>query len=168
MSWTHFHLVLNHGPVFGIPFGVFFLIVALAKQNDLLLRISYVFFIGLTLLTGIVVWTGSRAVPEVEARGIEIASQLIHPHHKIAYVSFWSMLIIGILAGAGLWMTLQGKAWRYQFLKLFLALLAVTALLTSWAANLGGRIAHLEIRQELPFLSLPDQGGHPTNHSMSE
>jgi len=50
MNWAHVHILLNHFPIIGTVFGVFFLAVALVKQSRDLQRASLGFFILIALL----------------------------------------------------------------------------------------------------------------------
>jgi uncharacterized membrane protein len=145
MNPAHAHLIMNHLPVLGVPFGVMVLIYGLARKSDEVKKLGLLVLILAALASAPVYLTGLWAKDQVENLP-GISSGLIDAHHDAATVALVSAILLGVLSLAGL--TLYRKKPRLAGALLWASLasaLAVSALF-AWTGNLGGQIHHPEIR----------------------
>lgn len=145
MNAAHIHLAINHLPVMGSLFALIFLIVALILKSTDLKRAALliVFLVGLGALPAYFSGEGAEEIVEDQAG---ISESLIHEHEEAAE---FALIVALIAAAAGLGGFIAARQ-RENLLKpaLLVALLltAGNCLVMARTANLGGRIAHPEIR----------------------
>ncbi len=101
MNWPHLHLLLNHVPVMGVPFGFLLLAVALARRSLELTKASLGVFAVVALVT-IPVYLAGEPTEEVVEHLPGISESLIEEHEESALVSLVAIEILGVLALAGL------------------------------------------------------------------
>ena len=144
MNAAHAHLILNHLPVLGIPFGLFAACWGLIRRSDEVKRLALVLFLlgGLSALPAYL--TGSEAEDVVEDIP-GVSSVAVSEHEDAAKTSLVSALMLAAAASAGLvlWVRRPGPAKAMLWVCLAIAL-GVGGLL-AWTANLGGHIRHPEI-----------------------
>lgn len=144
-NWAHVHLMLNHIPVLGVPFGLALLIVGLVRKNETLIRSALVVFAVVAALTVIVYETGEPAEEVVEHMP-GITESRINTHEESAEASLAVTSILGIVALAGaLRFRRSGSVPRWFALSTLLLGLVTVGFL-SWTAFLGGEIHHPETR----------------------
>jgi hypothetical protein len=144
MNAAHAHLILNHLPVLGIPFGLFTLLWGIFRRSDEVKRLALLVFLLAGLSAIPVFLTGDEADDIVEdVPGI--SSIAISEHEDAAKFSLASGLVLATLALAAFvlygWKPAAGRALLWVCL---VAALAVAGLF-AWTANLGGHIRHPEI-----------------------
>lgn len=149
MNGAHLHLILTHVPVLGVAFGAALLALGLWRRNRSIQRAAFAALVLTGLAAGAAFLTGEGAEETME----RVAESFIGPHEQAATVA----LIVTALAGvAALALLIQGRSGRPFSRGLTIATL-VTALAASgamtWAANLGGKIGHPEIRGGTPAAS---------------
>ncbi len=145
MNWAHIHLLLNHIPVIGMLFAVLLLLVAMVKKSDPLKALSLQFFVLLTLLTIPTYLTGDPAAHVV--RNLPgVTKEIIERHDDAATIALIGMIILGVLALAGLIINYRTKSLPAWVVTLAFILSLAEAGWLAWTANLGGQIRHTEIR----------------------
>lgn len=155
MNWPHVHLLLNHVPVMGIPFGFLLLAVALARKSLELTKASLGVFAVVALVT-IPVYLAGEPAEEVVEHLPGISESFIEEHEESALLSLVAIEILGVLAVAGL-VLFRGSSIPTWFVTTSLVLSLLAAVSVGWTANLGREIHHPEIRSDFSPASEDDQ-----------
>ena len=146
MNEAHLHITLVHGPVAGIIFGVIILAIALWRRNDLLARVSFTTFLVVGLLAVALYFTGEGAEEIVEELA-GVSHDVIEAHEEAAVPAMWGAIILAAGSLAGLLGFRRKSIPAWLMTTVLVASLIVSGLI-GWAANLGGKINHPEIRSE--------------------
>ncbi len=144
MSDAHWHLILSHLPVLGVPFGAALLVAGLWRGNITLQRTALVVLVLAGLAAGLAYLTGESAEHALENLAGRPES-LIEGHEEAALVAAIGTGVLACLAVAALWMMRRGRfgpTWGWTTMALAIGV----SLALAWAATLGGRISHPEIR----------------------
>jgi hypothetical protein len=147
VSYAHWHLIVNHLPVLGVPFGAALLGLGLFRGRVALQRAGLTVLVLAGLAAGIAYLTGEPAEHALEAMGPlgTRPEALIEAHEEAALAAAIITGLGALVAGVGLWRLRRGAASRgWMAGALTVALVATLAL--GWVATLGGRISHPEIR----------------------
>ena len=145
MNLTHRHLMLNHLPVLGIPFGFGLLLYGVFKKSEELKRTALGTLVIIAVLTIPAYLTGESAEEAVKSLpGVE--EPFIEKHDDAAAIAFTALLALGVTAFVGLIRFRGARTLPSWFTHLVLATSVVVGGLMAWTANLGGQIRHTEIR----------------------
>jgi hypothetical protein len=152
MSDAHWHLVVNHLPVLGVPFGAALLGLGLVRRQVAVQRAGLGVLVLAGLAAGIAYLTGEPAEHALEAVGSlgNRPESLIEAHEEAALAATAMAGLLALVAGLGLWRLHRhpaGRGWMVGTL----ALAVVVTLALGWVATLGGRISHPEIRPVAPL-----------------
>lgn len=143
-SAAHFHLLINHLPVFGTAFLLLMLLYALVKRSQPALKLNFVLVVLLGLLTIPVFISGENA--EGSIKGLEgINEEAIEPHQEFAKPSLIVMEITAGLALIGLLIGLIRKSIPLWLAVIVLLFLLATQGMMIYTSHLGGKISHSEI-----------------------
>ena len=145
MNPTHLHLLLNHAPVFGTIFGLALLAFALWRKSEELKNTALGVFVVFTLLAVPVYLTGEPAEHAVKLLP-GISKPIIEKHEDAAAIAFTGIVVLGVVALAGLLLFRRTKIMPVWFSLIMLAAALIVGGLMAWTANLGGQIRHPEIR----------------------
>ncbi|HEY4319916.1 MAG TPA: hypothetical protein VGM77_01955 [Gemmatimonadales bacterium] len=159
MNGAHLHLLINHIPVLGVPFGVGLLAVALWRVNLTLQRTGLVVFVLAAVATELALLTGDPAkhVLRQVMAAADYPKAAIQRHDNAATTALICTCILAVLALGALWRARRGPLSRSIIAAFVILGLADTAVL-SWVADLGGQIRHTEIRSSnAPNDTLPIQ-----------
>jgi uncharacterized membrane protein len=145
MSWVHLHLLLNHVPLLGAAFATFLLAFAMLKGSDELKKVSLGASVIAALIAIPVYLTGEPAEEAVEKLP-GVSEAIIGRHEAAALVALIMVLVLGVVAIAGLVFFRRNRRIPLWFgtVALLLSLVACGAM--GWTANLGGQVRHSEIR----------------------
>ena len=157
MNPVQAHLALNHLPVLGAVFGLGLLAFALAAKRDETLRVGLFFLV----LTAIAAWpvslSGEKAEDVVEETA-DVSHDIIHDHEEAAESAAWAAYAVGVVALIGL-VAFRARPMPGWFKGLSLVgALAVSGFMLQ-AANLGGRIAHEELRSNASSADGDEEAG---------
>lgn len=145
MNAAHLHLLSNHLPVLGTPFGLALLVYALGRKSEELKRVSLGVLALVTLLAMPGYFTGEPAVDIV--RNLPgVSKAIMERHEEAAQIALTAQTVLGVGALAGLIAFRRRPAipgWLTH--SAVLAALVVSGLM-AWTANLGGQVRHTEIR----------------------
>lgn len=142
MSLTHLHLLMNHLPVLGVPFGLILLCAGIFRQRDELKRAALLTFVISALLTVPVYFTGEPAEESVEHLP-GVAETYIERHEDRALFSLISVGVLGLLS----LIVLVRRDGSPRALPVVLALAVISTVSLGLTAGAGGEIRHTEIRQ---------------------
>lgn len=158
MNIAYLHIVLNHLPIVGVPFGLGLLLLGVLTKNDSIKRSALLAFVVVGILTVPVYLTGRGGEDFVEDLA-GVSEDSIHAHEDMASIAFIS---VGVLALSSLFAFL-----KYQGLHLFrrriaeetepsnsgvpgwvgltvLVLALVSSGVLAYTGKLGGKIRHTE------------------------
>lgn len=147
MSNAHWHLLLNHLPVLGVPFGAALLGIGLLWGQTVLQRAGLIVLVLAGLAAGAAYLTGEPAEHALETQSVPGSrpESLIEAHEDAAVAATVASGVLALVAAVALWRLRGGRTggvWTTGALVLSLA----TALTLAYVATLGGRISHPEIR----------------------
>jgi LPXTG-motif cell wall-anchored protein len=152
MNLAHLHLILNHLPVLGVPFGLALLGYGLWRRSDELKRTALAVLLLAALVTVPVYFTGEPA--EDVVKGLPgVSRPLLSRHEDAATTAFVVVGIAGLAALAGLLAFRRNKNLPGWYSGLILAVSLAASGLLVWTANLGGKARHPEIRAVPPATS---------------
>ena len=145
MNAVHWHLALNHLPVVGSVFAILLLGWAVYRRSDELLRTALGGIALVTVACFPAYFTGEPA--EESVRQLPgVSRDVVKAHEEAAEKAFTVLFVVGVgAAGMLVWMRRQPIP-RWVGVGLLVGLLGAAGLL-GWAANLGGKIRHPEIRE---------------------
>lgn len=144
MSATHLHLLLNHLPILGVPFGIALLLLGVYRDSPELKQIALGIFVVGALFAVPVFFTGEPAEHTVEhLPGVQ--ETLIERHEDFAKLSMVSLAALALASLAALvgW---KNKDYPTNALAGVLVLSLVTAGSLAITGSAGGAIRHSEIR----------------------
>ena len=148
MNWAHVHLMINHIPVLGLPFGILLLIFGMWRNSEEIKRVSLGIFAIVAVATLPVFLTGEPAEEIVEhLPGVEHA--IVEEHEETALIAFIAVAILGICALGALWRYRRAEAIPTRLIVAGLIISMFVCGLMVWTADLGGKIRHSEIRPQL-------------------
>ena len=144
MNAAHFHLIVNHLPLFAALFGGSILAVGLLRKQDALTKAGLM----LAVLTGIAafvaVQSGERAEEIAEDLAGVVESTILE-HEEAAEAALFASILLGVAALAALIAPERHAAFKRGATIGSLVLTLVAFGLIGRAANLGGFIRHTEI-----------------------
>ena len=146
--WSHIHMVLNHFPTIGFVFALFFYIVGIVLNNDVMKRSGLVAFVACAILGASTYVTGASAMWALTSpdKFRDVSQAMINEHRDWALITLFGLAFTGGLA----WIEL----WRYRYLGKFskvtintvLVFALVTLAVMAETGHRGGQINHPEIR----------------------
>lgn len=144
---AHWHLIVNHLPVLGVPFGAGLLGIGLLFGRTTLQRAGLAVLVLAGLAAGAAYLTGEPAEHALETQSAAGSrpESLIEAHEEAALAAAIATGLLAVVAGVALWRLRRGALGRgWSAGALIMAM--VTAVALAWVATLGGRISHPEIR----------------------
>ena len=144
MNPTHVHLLITHLPIVGSVLGALVLAFGLGFKSAHTKIAAYVVLIISSLGAGIAYLTGEPAEESVEhLQGV--SENMIHEHEEFALFALIGLIITGVLALIGLYMTIKRSARTRTIAQITLLVSLVSFGLVAWTGYLGGQIRHTEI-----------------------
>lgn len=147
MNGAHLHLLVNHLPVLGVPFGVLLGAFGLARRDDGVARAALGVLVLCAAATYAAGWTGGGAEHVLERAVAGIDHGRIHAHEEWADRASIAAYVVAALALATLALS-WGRALRRGLALACVVLALVPAALLARTATLGGEIRHTEITAE--------------------
>lgn len=144
MSGVHLHLMLNHLPVVGTGMALLLLAYAAARRDDALARVCLAMFVALALAGVAAFLTGEPAEEAVEGMA-GVSGALVEAHEDAARVATAALAALGAAALVVL-VRFRGRPLPRPLPAAFLLAALLPAAAMAYAATLGGRIRHPEIR----------------------
>lgn len=160
MDQTHLHLLITHLPIFGSILGAVVLAHGLWIKSDHLSIAAYDIFIISGIGAGVAYLTGEAAEETVE-RIQGVAENMIDQHEDFALYALISLIVLGVLSIAGLFIAWKKWAFSKTFAVVVLFIALISFGLVAWTGYLGGQIRHTEISDS----NVPAQGyGEQIDH----
>ncbi len=142
---AHWHVLLNHIPIIGVPMVAILLLWGLARLNEAMVRLALLATVVMGAATWVVDLTGGKAEDEVkDAKYAWVSRERIHEHEEVAEKAEIAAIATGVLALAVLVMARGGKPPHRTATYGVLLGLVVTAGILGWAGWEGGKIRHDE------------------------
>ncbi len=105
MNGAHLHLLINHLPVLGVPFGVGLLLASLWRTNLTLQRAGLVVLILSAVATGPRDLTGDPAKDVLKQQmAAEFPKAAVHEHEDAADYAVAGAGFLGVIAAGALWL----------------------------------------------------------------
>jgi len=146
VSAAHLHLVLNHIPVLGtMLFAPLVLLWGLLRQSRDVTQIALLLTVLLAVTAIPIYLTGEPAEEQLEHQPW-FDKQRVEAHEERAEAALIAVLVTGVAALGGLWLSRGGRPYRRGISAVVLLGLVVSAVLFALAALDGGQIRHDEIR----------------------
>ncbi|MCS1410538.1 MAG: hypothetical protein M2R45_03733 [Verrucomicrobia subdivision 3 bacterium] len=146
IDWVHLHLALNHLPVVGVLFVFVLLVLGICRGSEELKRLSLQSSVVLFVVAMVVKFSGEQAAASLFPEPTPEMQSLIQAHEDSADQAVTGMFLLAAVAAVGLYRsrkTQMQPAWVTIAATVFCL---VSILLMARSANLGGQIAHPEIR----------------------
>lgn len=144
MNGAQLHLLLNHLPVLGVPFGLLLGAYGLARKQDAVVKAALGVLVLSALAAAGTIYTGEGAEHTVERLVAGIDHRAIHEHEEWSERSSWAAYAVGVLALVALGLS-WGKPLRRGLAMAAVALAVVPTGLLAYAAHLGGEVRHTEL-----------------------
>ncbi|NTW31880.1 MAG: hypothetical protein HGB12_04530 [Bacteroidetes bacterium] len=144
MNGAHLHLILCHIPIIGAGFTILLLLFAFAQKSKELKRTS-LWFAVITGAAALVVYLTGDSAEEVAKLIPGITETIIEPHEEYALFYFISLLLIGCIALAGLFLSRASSSALHKFAVLVFVLNLLATILAVKTGYTGGKIRHTEI-----------------------
>ncbi len=138
------HLMLNHLPVLGVPFGLGLLVFALATRREETLRVGLGVLVLAAIAAGVVYLSGGAA-EEVVEEAARVPEAVIERHEEAAELAAIAAGALGLVALVGLFVSRSRTLPRWFGACTLTGALLVSGLM-AWTANLGGKVGHEELR----------------------
>ncbi|TFF40680.1 hypothetical protein [Mucilaginibacter psychrotolerans] len=144
MNETHIHLLITHLPIVGAALGAFVLIHGIWTKSNATLIAAYNVLIISAIGAGIAYATGEGAEETVEhLQGI--SKDAIEEHAESALISLISLMVTGVAALTGIFVTLKSPSLTRPLALLTLMASLIGFGLIARTGYLGGQIRHTEI-----------------------
>ena len=146
---AHWHVLLNHIPIIGLPIIAALLLWGLVRREDAVIRVALIGAILVAAGTWVVDLTGDPANHDV--RGAAWYQKSVeHEHEEAGDRTNIIAIVSGVLAAATLFLARRGRPFGRKLAFLVLAVLVVAAMAAAWTAWEGGKIRHTEFDQVSP------------------
>lgn len=142
---AHWHALVNHIPIIGVPMIAILLGWGLARANDAMIRLALVATIAMAGAAWLADTTGGKAEHEIkDANYAWVKRDLIHEHEEAGEKAEIATIVTGVLALATLVLGRGGKPLNRLLTRGVLLGLATSAVLLIWTGWEGGAIRHDE------------------------
>ncbi|MES2124069.1 MAG: hypothetical protein V4503_05215 [Gemmatimonadota bacterium] len=142
---AHWHVLINHIPIIGVPMVAILLVWGLTKVNEGMIRLALIATVLMGGATWLADFTGGKAEDDVkDGKYAWVSEHIIHEHEEAAEKAEIAGIATGVLALLVLVMARGGKAPNKKAVYGVLLGLGVTATLLAWTAWEGGDIRHDE------------------------
>lgn len=150
-SVEHWHVMLNHVPIVGIPLMIIPIGYALIRDERHTLGVALVTLAAIALITSVVMWTGEEAHDRFMMGPIaqymdEPGEEWTHTHQRRADITAIAVYVLG---GMSL-LAVPLLIWKRRSCRAIAAVVLIGSLvcagLTAWTADAGGKVRHPEFR----------------------
>lgn len=147
MNQAHVHLLITHLPIFGSILGAIVLVHGLWTKSNQTKISAYNIFIISSIGAGIAYLTGEAAEETVEKiQGV--SKNMIDQHQDFAVFALISLIILGVIALLGLFLTLRKSSFIKPIALITLFISLISFVLVARTGYLGGQIRHTEVNTD--------------------
>lgn len=144
MNQAHVHLLITHLPIFGSILGAIVLVHGIWTKSNQTKIAAYNIFIISSIGVGIAYLTGEAAEETVEKiQGV--SKNMIDQHQDFAAFALISLIVLGVIALLGLFLTLRKSSFIKLIALIILFVSLVSFVLVARTGYLGGQIRHTEV-----------------------
>lgn len=163
MTQAHFHLLLNHFPIWGTFFGIILLLIGLTKKSKTLQKTALATFFIVGLFTIPVYLTGEGAEHETEHL-LGSSHDMLEEHEEWGLRSLIAVLVLGTVS-LMYWFLLARNRYLDYLKPLWILFFAsvLAFVMMAIAGNHGGKIRRPELRGEIIT-----KQSHEQNHEFDE
>ncbi len=155
MNGAEIHLALTHLPVILSLVGLFVLVIAMIRKNEVLTKTAFYFLLSAGIFAVPVYFTGESAEEIIEHLP-GVSESIIEEHEEIAKLAFGAVSVTGIVSFIGL--LLYRRLNMRRFMGILILLLAlVTGGVMVVTAHLGGQIRHTETGSDFTIQKEKDE-----------
>ena len=147
MNQAHVHLLITHLPIFGSILGAIVLIHGLWTKSNQTKIAAYNIFIISSIGAGIAYLTGEAAEETVE-RIQGVSKNMIDQHQDFAAFALISLIVLGVIALLGLFLTLRKSSFIKPIALVILFVSLISFVLVARTGYLGGQIRHTEVNAD--------------------
>jgi hypothetical protein len=144
MSWTHFHLMVNHLPVLGAPALLLVLAWALLRRSPSVARAALWGTVLLAPAAQIVSLTGEQSEDRLE-QVVAMDEAVVERHEEMGEIATRVLILTAVVAAIALWRSRRAPGTRLLPATVLAGLLATSGLM-AYSAWTGGMIRHTEIQ----------------------
>jgi len=149
MDWVHLHLALNHLPVVGILFVFGLLLLGICRGSEELKRLSLQLCVAMFVIGMGVKFSGEQSAERLFPDPSAEMKAFIQSHENSADQAVTGGFLLFVLAGIGLYRSRRTRILPVWATLGCTVLCLLTLILLGRTANLGGQIAHPEIRESV-------------------
>lgn len=148
MSSAHLHLMLNHFPVVGTILILLVIGYGIFRKNKEVIKVGLILTVVIAVISIFAYTTGDGAQQMVEGMD-DVTEKYIDEHEDFALYALITMEVMGAAALLGLFAFKNRENFPGWFIALFVLLLLINSGMMGWTANLGGKIHHPEIHNDI-------------------
>lgn len=142
---AHWHVLLNHIPIVGVPMVAILLAWGLARANDAMIRLALIAAVVMAGSAWLANTTGGKAEDGLkDAKVTWLSEDRIHEHEEAGEKAEIAAIITGVLALGTLVLARGGKSPNRKAALGVLLGLGASAVLLAWTGWEGGKIRHDE------------------------
>lgn len=156
MSDAHWHLILTHIPILGVPAGLALLVWGLLKKSADLRTAALVAFILCAVFAFLAKQTGEGAEEQIE-HFPGFSKTLVHEHEEMAEKASLLTGILGVTSFVLLIAHQRGRELPKATYPVVVALALTCSGVLAYTGALGGPISHSEIRGDALTPGVPAQ-----------
>jgi uncharacterized membrane protein len=144
MNGAHLHLIICHIPIIGAGFTTLLIVFGLFQKSKEVKRTS-LWFALITGVSALITYMTGDSAEEIVKTIPGITESLIDPHESMAMFYMISLLLIGAVALAGLFLSRASSDMLHKFTIIVLVLNILVTFLAYKTGLTGGKIRHTEI-----------------------
>jgi cytochrome bd-type quinol oxidase subunit 1 len=138
--------MIVHLPVVGCLFVLAILLVAHKTRQEIVFKIGYGLLLFCAVSSAAAYFSGGYAYEELASSPV-IQDEQTDPHALIARAAFMLMVVVGVATLSVFLQYLQGENPHLWHRRGILIATFILVYMFAWAAHLGGRVRHEEIRE---------------------
>lgn len=146
MNPAHVHIVLNHIPSLGSVAGLVLLAAAIYRRDDGLKKFSF-FVLVLMALAVLPTYIAGAESQSIIWELPGVSRPMMQLHQNAAMLTLLAMVVSGTFAWFGLWEFRRFSRASALITSGTLLFAAISTAFILYAANIGGKISHPEIRE---------------------
>lgn len=144
MDGLHFHLIINHLPIFGLSIGIVWLLIALLMRNKAIVNAALITLFVVGLLT-IPAYLSGEGAEHGLVTDCGISEHALEEHEELGFISLIATLVTGAAAGLSWFLNRSRPLGFLNWIVLALALLTFPVIAIT--NNHGGQIRRPELQE---------------------